>query len=74
MSMAMGEPHRILLDLHASAAAVALLAPHEIDVDVGGEKGETGRHPLENRDECRPVGFTGGREAKHGGSSRRRRW
>ena len=67
MSIAIGEPSvspartperncdGVLLDLHAAAASVALLAAREVDVDVGGEERQAGRHSFENRDERGPV-------------------
>ena len=57
----------VLLDLHAAAAAVALLAADELLVDVSGEQWQAGGAALEQRDEGFAVGFSGGREANgHG--------
>ena len=53
----------VLLDLHAPPAAVALLPPGELRVDVGGGQGQAGHHPLEDADERRAMGFAGGGEA-----------
>ena len=87
MSIAIGEPSvspartprqeldRVALDLHAAAAAVALLAAGELGVDVGGEQGEPGRHAFEHRDERGTVRFAGGGEADgHRSDDGGRRW
>ena len=42
---------RVLLDLHAASAPVALLPPRELGVHVGGEQRQAGRHSFENADE-----------------------
>ena len=80
----MGEPERdaaahaaleergVLFDLHAAAAAVAVLpagelAGHEVGVDP-----EARRHPFQNRRQARPVGLAGRRQAQgHAGESSR---
>jgi hypothetical protein len=55
----------ILLDLHAAASPVALLAADELLVDVSGKKGQAGRTALENRNESRTMGFAGSNKAYH---------
>jgi hypothetical protein len=56
----------IVLDLHAPAAAVPLLAAGQVRVDISGNERHAGGHPLEDADERRPVGLAGGGEAEHG--------
>ncbi len=45
------ELHGIVLDLHAPAAAVALLPSRQFGVDVGGQERHAGGHPFEDADE-----------------------
>ena len=47
--------HGVALDLHASPAAVALLATRQVGVHVRGEQGKPGGHSLEDGDERRAV-------------------
>ena len=53
------------LDLHAAAAAVALLATSQIGVDVARDQRDTRRSAFKDRDQCRAVRFAGGCESKH---------
>ena len=55
----------VLLDLHPSAAPIALLPARELLVDVAREQPQAGGNALENRNEGLSVGFAGGRESKH---------
>ena len=76
ISIAIGDPMRlaranagqeldgVLLDLHAAPAAIALLAPRELGVDVVGEQRQARRHSFQNAHERLPVRFTGGRETE----------
>ncbi len=54
----------VLLDLHAAPAAVALLAPRELAVDVRRKQRQARRHSFENAHEGRAMRFTGGRETE----------
>src|SRR5207247_5500194 len=60
----------VALDLHASAASVALLAPRELFVDVFGKERQACGKPLENCDECLTVRFACRSEAEHCASAR----
>ena len=53
------------LDLHASAAAVALLTTPEFAVDEGLVDFQSGGHAGKKGDEGFAVGFSGGEVAQH---------
>ena len=53
------------LDLHPSAAAVALLAARQIDIDVGCDEGKSRHHSLQNRHQRDPVRFARRRKSEH---------
>src|SRR5438874_1276205 len=54
----------IALDLHASTAAVAALAPGEVAVDIGFGQRQAGRDAVDDGDQCLTVGFARGEEAE----------
>src|SRR5438270_2318308 len=56
---------RVLLDLHATPAAVALLSSRELDVHIVRDERQARGNAFENADQSRTVGFAGCREADH---------
>ena len=76
ISIAIGEPSvspartpernsiDVLLDLHASSAAVALLAAREFNVDVVGKQRHAAGHSFQNAHESWAVRLAGGCESK----------
>ena len=55
----------VLLDLHAAAAAVALLAAPQLVVDGAQRYGYAGGKPCERRHEALAMGLSGGLKAQH---------
>ena len=56
--------HRVALDLHAAAAAVAALAPPQVGVDGGAVHGQARGQALDDDGERGAVRFAGGQEAQ----------
>ena len=56
--------HAVLLDLHAPAAAVAVLAPRQLAVHGRRGDAQPGRQPVEDAGQARAVGFAGGQESQ----------
>jgi hypothetical protein len=56
---------RVLLDLHAAAAAVAPLAAPEVRVDEGAVHGDARGKPFHDHGQGGPVRLAGGEEAEH---------
>ena len=54
----------VLLDLHAPAAAVAVLAPRQLAVHGGRGDAQPGRQPVEDAGQARTVGFAGRQESQ----------
>ena len=52
-------------DGHAAAASVAELATREIAREVIDGQAETGRHAIDDGDECLPMRLTGCKKSKH---------
>lgn len=52
----------ILLDRHPATAAVPLLSPRELGINMGREKREAGGHPLDDREHGGAVGLPRRRE------------
>ena len=63
----------VVFDLLAAAAAVALLAAGQVDVDVLGQHGQAGRQVLDKDGQLRPVRFAGGHHAQVAEAHARRR-
>ena len=61
--------HPVLLDLHPPAAPVAVLPALELDVDVGGQEPEPGRHPVQDGDQRRPVRLPRRQKTQHADSA-----
>ena len=57
----------VALDLHAAAAAIALLAAPEFAIDEGEIDRHPGRHARKQSHQSLAVGFAGCREAQHRG-------
>src|SRR5690606_9526024 len=55
----------VALELGATAPAVPLPPPCQVQVDVLGRQGHPGRHPFHNADECLPVRLTGRHVSYH---------
>src|SRR5689334_8814218 len=61
------------LDLHSSAAAIALLASRQLYVDVSRDERQSGDHAFEYRDEGGTVRFARGGKSEHRHPKRTRR-
>jgi hypothetical protein len=54
----------VSLDFHPAAASVPLLTPPEFAVNCRRIDLQTGRHSLEDRNQCSAVGFAGSCKSK----------
>ena len=59
----------VSLDLHAAAAAVAALTPHEVGVDIRFGEGESGGKAFDDGGQALTVGFARGEEPERPGHS-----
>lgn len=60
------DAHLVLFELHAGTAAIAEAPACQRFLDGRGAYFDARRDALNNSDECRPMGLTGGQPTQHG--------